>query len=181
MKQIHIYVVLSALILLSGCYPTIEGKVVDAATGKPIEGALVLVQWTEEHGLGDLYRTLYKVVETMTDKHGYFTINGVYNPFVKPPEMIIYKTGYIPWRNDSIFPSISVVKNYEWKNNATYKLAIFSNRYTYSQLSSFLEHPFYLMVHNKALRYDCILNDISTKAYYENIKKHNGANRGELI
>jgi hypothetical protein len=167
---------LLTLFLLSGCYPTIEGTVVDATTGKPIEGALVLVQWTKEHGFGDPYRTLYKVVETITDKHGYFTINGVYNPFVKPPEMIIYKTGYIPWRNDSIFPSIAVVKNYEWKNKATYKLEEFSDKYSYAQLSSFLEHPFYLMVHNKALQYDRIFDDISTKAYYENTKKVNVIN-----
>ena len=137
MKQIHIFIVLSALFLLSGCYPTIKGKVVDGATGKPIEGALVVVQWTKERIFPEPVRTLYKIIETQTDKEGNFTISGVNDPFVKPPEMIIYKDGYVPWRNDAIFPSLNIVKKHEWNNNITYKLANFSNKYTYEELSAF--------------------------------------------
>jgi hypothetical protein len=50
------------------------------------------------------------------------------------------KASSIPWRNDAIFPSVDNVKGNEWKNNMTYKLDIFTNKYTYGQLYSFLDY-----------------------------------------
>jgi hypothetical protein len=140
MRQLSMLIAIASFLLITGCYPGISGRVVDGMTGKPLEGALVVAQWTKEHGFGLTYHDLYKIVETETDKEGIFSIEGPGSPFVEPPEMIIYKEGYIPWRNDAIFPSLDNVKGNEWKSNMTYKLDIFTNKYTYGQLYSFLDY-----------------------------------------
>jgi hypothetical protein len=115
--------------------------VVDGATGKPIEGALVVAQWTKKHGFGLTYHELILITETLTDKEGKFYIIKTPNDlFVEPPEMIIYKEGYIPWRNDSIFPSLNTVKDNDWKNNVTYNLDVFTDKYTARQLHRFLDY-----------------------------------------
>jgi hypothetical protein len=142
MKKLLMFITITMaqLLFLSGCLAGISGKVVDGVTGKPIEKALVVVQWTKEFGFGLTYHELYKIVETETDNEGTFSISGAGSPFVEPPLMIIYKEGYIPWRNDAIFPSLDNVKGNEWKNNMTYKLEIFTEKYTYGQLYSFLDY-----------------------------------------
>ena len=71
--------------LLTGCYPEISGTVVDADTGEPIEGAVVLVEWTKTHGIGLTWTESVKVFEGVTDKHGRITIPGTVRPFVNPP------------------------------------------------------------------------------------------------
>jgi hypothetical protein len=127
----------------SGChyYKSISGKVVDNVSGSPIEGALVVAQWTKKHGLGDTYHTLSLITETLTDRTGKFVISSTPDdPFVEPPEMIIYKEGYIPWRNDMTFPGGHKDKDNEWKNNATYRLDVFTDKYTDGQLSDFIDH-----------------------------------------
>jgi len=134
-------IAIASFLFMAGCYPGISGKVVDGVTGAPIEGALVLAQWTKTHGLPGLrYHDLFKITETVTDKVGMFSLSGTSDPSVEPPEMIIYKEGYIPWRNDVIFPSLDKVKDNEWNNNVTYKLSAFTNKYTYGQLYSFLDY-----------------------------------------
>jgi hypothetical protein len=142
MRVIHVVLLVSMMLIISGCYyPGIKGKVIDSATGKPIVGALVVAQWTNKHGFGLTYHTLSKIIETLTDKDGSFSLSGNYNPFVEPPEMIIYKEGYIPWRNDMIFPggTDKLSKDHEWKNHVTYKLSVFSDKYTTIQISNFLD------------------------------------------
>jgi len=131
-----------AFMIFTGCghYSPIKGKVIDSTTGKPIEGALIVAQWTKKHGFGLTYHTLSLITETVTDSEGVFEIKKTPNDiFVEPPEMIIYKEGYIPWRNDSIFPSCDLVKKNEWKNNVIYKLDVFTNKYTARQLWEFLD------------------------------------------
>lgn len=171
MKQVKFVAVIIIIMFISGCYSSIRGRVVDGVSGKPIENALVLVQWTKEHGLGDTYRSLYKVVETLTDKDGNFVVDGVYEPFVKPPQMLIYKEGYVPWRNDMVFPVLAFVKDNEWKNNVTYRLDYLTKGYTYDQISSFISHYIYHLVHTKAPIYDNIYDNLSNKMIIENRKR----------
>ena len=124
-------------------YPPITGKVVDGVTGQPLEGALVVAQWTKKHGFGLTYHDLNLITETLTDKEGVFAITKTPNDsFVEAPEMIIYKEGYIPWRNDMIFPggSSKLAKQHEWNNNVTYKLDVFTNKYAYGQLYEFMDY-----------------------------------------
>jgi hypothetical protein len=115
------------------------GKVIDNATGKPIEGALVVAQWTKSRGIpGMQYHDLHKIIETQTDKEGMFAISGTTGFNLDQPDMIIYKEGYIPWRNNAIFPDINTGKH-EWNNNVTYKLNAFTGKYTARQLYDFLD------------------------------------------
>lgn len=138
-----------------------KGKVVDGTTGKPLEGALIVAQWTKKHGFGLTYHELNLITETVTDKEGVFSITKTPNdPFVEPPRMIIYKEGHIPWRNDSTFPSSNTVKDYEWNNNVTYKLDEFTDKYTAEQLANFID---YGMTIGMGLRESKIFSDTANK------------------
>lgn len=173
MKKISFLLLLLLSLVCSGCfYSPIHGRVVDETTGKPLEGALVVAQWTKKHGFGLTYHDLYKITETLTDKDGKFSISGTYDPFVEPPEMIIYKEGYIPWRNDAVFPSCNIVKDHEWKNNVTYRLKVFSDEYTAEQVSKFINFGIIGLGH--APKYHVIHDEISNKAIDEfNTQKAN--------
>jgi hypothetical protein len=119
------YIFIIAIILpLTGCgYPGISGKVVDGVTGMPLEGAVVLAQWTKTHGFPGLTsHTVYKIEETETDKEGMFSLSGVYSPTVNGPAMVIYKKGYVPWRNDMTFEKMETYDNVIWQDNMTYRL-----------------------------------------------------------
>lgn len=143
MKSLQAILLILVMMITSGCfYSAITGKVIDNATGKPIEGAVVVAQWTKKHGFGLTYHELSKITETLTDKEGAFSLSGTFDPFVQPPEMIIYKEGYIPWRNDMVFPggSSKLAKDHEWNNNVKYKLDAFTNKYTARQLWEFMDY-----------------------------------------
>ena len=65
------------LIMTPGCYAEMTGTVVDAETGAPIEGAVVLVEWTVTKGVPGMTVTeTYKVIEKITDKEGKVKIPG---------------------------------------------------------------------------------------------------------
>jgi len=140
MRLILITVLLLLIIAIAGCYLPISGKVIDAETQQPIEGAVVLVEWNEAHGLGLTYHTVYKIVETATDKKGDFFLPGAYSPFVDPPYLVIYKQGYIAWRNDTIFPSFEKRKDYDvWRHNYVYRLEQFKESYSRFKHSMFMD------------------------------------------
>lgn len=125
--------------LIAGCYPGISGRVIDAETQMPIEGAVVLAQWTDSHGIGLTYHTVHKIIETETNKDGTFSLSGVYSPFVDPPVLIIYKNGYVAWRNDFVFPEYKKQTDYDvWKNRYTYKLDRFKDEYSKNKHQSFI-------------------------------------------
>jgi hypothetical protein len=79
------------------------GQIVDADTGRPIEGAIVLevfYLWPRR-GFGNfpVAKVFRDSAETTTDQQGRFTLNG---PFDKgswwTDALHIFKTGYGPWR-----------------------------------------------------------------------------------
>jgi len=93
---------------------TFRGKVIDADTKEPIEGAVVVAYWYKARTtpLGEESMTLKGVKETLTDKNGqwtitgpkgrmhdlfpYFsTITGIY--YTQEPSFIIFKPGYCSW------------------------------------------------------------------------------------
>jgi hypothetical protein len=173
MKQLSMLITIASFLLITGCYPGISGRVVDGMTGKPLEGALVVALWTKTHGIfGMQYHDFFKINETLTNKKGEFALDGTNDLFVEPPEMIIYEEGYIPWRNDMIFPSLDTVKGNEWNNNVTYKLDIFTGKYTFRQLHDFLNYGMLLGLGLKeAPMFNKITNEISTKADKEKDNK----------
>lgn len=140
MRKIAYMSIVALLLLLTGCYPGIRGKVVDGVTGTPIEGAVVLAQWTTTWGLGLTYHKLYKIEETETDKDGSFSLSGVYNPFVDQPSMVIYKKGYVPYRNDMIsFEKRKLKKAVEWENRKAYRMEPLKDGYSKEILHNYLD------------------------------------------
>jgi hypothetical protein len=124
-----------------GFYAGINGKVLDNVTGQPLEGALVVVQWSKTRGIPGLqYSDLHKIAETQTDKDGMFYMDGAFAFLLEPPIMLIYKEGYFPWRNDMEFPGGNITKDHEWKHNATYKLNILMDKQDYLRLHSFMDY-----------------------------------------
>lgn len=109
MKNLLLIVSLGFLGLLvnSGCIPGIslaridgpyEGKIIDAETGRTIEGVVVLGVWTTitiTPG-GGVY-DYYDARETVTDKNGEFFIPGMglrVLSNVTPMDVLIFKAGY---------------------------------------------------------------------------------------
>jgi len=134
---------LLALILASGCYPGISGKVVEADTGKPIPSAVVVAEWTTTGGLPGLtHHNVYKTIETETDGEGIFHLSGVYLPFVDEPAMVIFKRGYVPWRNDGDFEKMEDFDKVIWKDQEIYRLRKLKDDYARGYLDSFISSKF---------------------------------------
>jgi hypothetical protein len=102
---------LSTLFALAACATPltysakeIHGQIVDAETGQPIEGAVVVAQWVLSHiGSGHYGKRLY-IHETVTDKNGNYVIPA-WGPKPRPPltelvyrdpQILIFKSGYEP-------------------------------------------------------------------------------------
>lgn len=100
------------MVLTSGCcYPVrydgpYKGRVVDAETGKPIEGVVVLGVWYKQIATpAGGVSSYYDAAETVTDSNGDFEILGLGLKIftnVEPMDVLIFKTGYeyiglYPW------------------------------------------------------------------------------------
>ena len=115
-----------ACFLLVGCYPKINCTVVDADTGEPIEGAVVLVEWTKTHGIGLTWTESVKVFEGVTDKYGRITIPGTIRPFVNSPDVTVYKKDYVGWSSQFVFPDFSRREDFNWKDGFIFQLSRFN-------------------------------------------------------
>jgi hypothetical protein len=84
-----------ALVRYDGPY---EGRIIDADTGQPIEGVVVLGIWnTETPSAAGALTNYHDAMETVTDKSGEFTIKGLGLLFmsnVLPMDVVIFKAGY---------------------------------------------------------------------------------------
>jgi hypothetical protein len=74
-----------------------EGRVVDSDTGKPIEGAVVFVEWTISHAFRG--PSFFDTAEVRTDSQGWFYVpkSWSWNPFrtmFMDSEYLIFKAGY---------------------------------------------------------------------------------------
>jgi hypothetical protein len=83
----------------------VRGRVVEAETGKPVEGGAVAIRWGTYHimprmlGLSSGWETIAEY-ETLTDAEGYFDITG--NLF-REYHLGVYKKGFICWDSDTVF------------------------------------------------------------------------------
>jgi hypothetical protein len=123
------------LILMSiGCSAEnriITGTVLDAESGAPIEGAVVLVEWTKAEGMPGMWSTKSdKVVEVITDKDGKFTAEDV-KKLINIPDVAIYKKGYVTWSSRWIFPDRRNRTDFKWRTGNIYKLDKFKDTYSY--------------------------------------------------
>ncbi len=166
--------------LIIGWYPGRYGTVVDAETGTPIEGAIVYGEWDITKGIGLTATYLYKRVETITDKEGKFYLPGVWRPFVNHPQIVIYKRGYIAWRNDFIFPDYKKRYDSRWKIISTYRLERFiEGRYLHTRHISFIESALNLNTSfklDKAIYWESRLGSKENELYR---KKKLGLKKGE--
>lgn len=153
MRFLLIVPVIIMLVLTSGCYGKITGTVVDAETGQPIEGAVVLAEWTKTHGIGDHNTESFKVIEKLTDKEGKVTIEGVSNIFIDSPGVTVYKKGYVAWNNEYIFPDYKKRTDFKWKDGYVFKLDRFRPEYSYVEHDSFVSRSThnYMGTQKKAL------------------------------
>ncbi len=139
MRIKHAFIISLLFFLITGCYATITGTVVDSETGEPIDGAVVLVEWTVTKGFGLTYTKSYKVIEAITDKEGKVTVSGVFNPFVnRPPHIVAYKKGYVAWNNEFIFPTWEKRKDFKYRDGAIIKLERFKEEFSCPDHVSFI-------------------------------------------
>ena len=134
-----------SIFMFTGCYEDITGTVVDADTGEPLEGAIVLVEWTKTKGIPGLtYHEVYEVTIVITDKEGKATLAGLINPLVGIniglSSVAVYKKGYVGWSNRQIFPSYERRIDFKWQNNYVFKLEKFKPEYSHEKHCSFMQN-----------------------------------------
>jgi len=104
-KIVFIALITIIVIIISlGCASAIrydgpyEGKFINADTGEPIEGVVVLGKWSREHITpGGAVSEYYDARETVTDKNGEFSIPGqglLIASNIAPMDVLIFKAGY---------------------------------------------------------------------------------------
>ncbi len=88
-----------------GCAGSIQGQVLDARTGQPVAGAVVLGVWTKQAGLPGLSHTeLVGVKEVEVDAQGHFTLERPGASYGEE-SVTVYKFGYVAWNNLFSFPT----------------------------------------------------------------------------
>lgn len=141
-RSVLIMVIIVSLFVMLGMVmsyqSSIRGTVVDAETGKPVEGAVALVEWTLTQGLGLTHTGSYKVSAVVTDHDGEFSAMGVVNPFVDPPHLTIYKKEYIAWNNEFIFPGFKEREDFRWTRKPVFKIERFMSKYSYTDHVTFI-------------------------------------------
>lgn len=138
MKIVQAFLFLIMILMAPCCNAEITGRVVDAETGEPIEGAVVLVEWTITKGLpGMSYSESYEVKEALTDKEGKIRISGVLNPLVKG-HVTVYKKGYVAWDDRFIFPDYKKRTDFKWQPGYVFKLDKFKPEYNHNAHWAFI-------------------------------------------
>jgi len=120
MKELLKYILAGAVILVFlismfhfAHAKTFRGKVIDADTKEPIEGAVVVAVWkTERTTPTATHVDLKDMKECLTDKNGGWSITGpkgradelipglsLFIPYTKEPQFIVFKPGYCSWPN----------------------------------------------------------------------------------
>lgn len=134
MRKILLILILTSLVLsVTSCYGfavirkdgPYEGKVIDADTGGPIEGVVVLGEWGREHiSPGGATHTFYDAKETITDKNGEFYIEGMGLKIlsnVTPMDVLIFKAGYkyfgSPWESLKKSKYLIAKKKIKWEGD----------------------------------------------------------------
>ena len=157
MKFIVSFLTILLFSLAGICNAEITGTVVDAETGKPIEGAVVLVEWTITKGMPGMSHTeSYKIIEGLTDKTGEIKILEIHNPLTNQPYITIYKKGYVTWNSEYIFPNYKKRTDFQRKEINVFKLEKFALEYKYQSHVSFIHHVIRLGVGEKKMMTEAI-------------------------
>ncbi len=136
MKRFIVQMLITATLLLyAGCVGAFrydgpyEGKVVDAETGRPLEGVVVLGVWNKVYpNVAGSSSEFYDSVEILTNKKGEFRIAGkgvLLFSNLDEMALVVYKAGYemlgyCPW---SGYKTRSARKHVQWDGDKpTFKL-----------------------------------------------------------
>lgn len=119
-------------------------KVVDAVTKQPVEGAVILAEWTESReSEGRRYSDTCKVTEVITDKEGNAVIEELVNrpqgTVVSSPRITVYKKGYVAWHSEYIFPVRKKRTDFKWGTDSVVKLEKFKPGYSYDDHLAFIQ------------------------------------------
>ena len=111
----------------------IAGQVVDAETGKPLEGAIVIALWELERGFGlegSIIAGRMEVTEVLTDAKGYYSIPG-WGPKWRPkgthlghnaPLLVAFKDGYDFFAEGNSYESIFKDTRRRWAQESTWNM-----------------------------------------------------------
>lgn len=162
MKIRHIILFLVMTLMATACYAEVSGKVIDAETGEPVEGAVVFVEWTITKGLpGVSYHETYKIIEEITRKEGKILIPAILNPAVGDPQILIYKPGYVGWRNDFIFPNWKRRTDFKYQTGMVMKMEKFKDEFSHKEHLEFIEYGVHLYRAEKRQLYNAIQWEVS--------------------
>jgi uncharacterized GH25 family protein len=104
-KRALLLISIALFFFLAACAPKsiINGRVIDAETGRPIQDAAVAIRWFESQS-EDNSKTAhtFDAAQDLSDKDGNFSIPEYQN---RKYAMGVYKEGYICWSNRSDFSS----------------------------------------------------------------------------
>ncbi len=126
------------------------GRVIDAVTGEPIQGAVILFMWDIEEFLIESHTSLGALYETTTDRDGKYLIPSqtieIKHPQMsnlKPEEVIVYKHGYVRYRvfNSKARAFIIYLPDLQLeyrKENNVVKLQPWTNELSHSEHIAFL-------------------------------------------
>jgi len=129
---LFIFILLGAVASLVACATPltysakeIHGQVVDAETGQPIEGVVVVAQWILFQ-VGSGHGPRLQIIETVTDKDGKYAFSAwgpkPHAPFTelvdRDPEILIFKSGYEPRGLVNITARDDAVRISDWDGKA---------------------------------------------------------------
>jgi len=139
MKMTFVLIMLLFSFIANCSSAEMNGKTLDDITGEPIGDAVILVQWTMTKGLpGQSYHEVHKIVELVSDSTGSFKIPVLHNPLLDPPIILIFKEGFVPWRNDYMYSSFKKKPNFKWGDNRVIRLSKLSSEYSKKKYNYFL-------------------------------------------
>ncbi len=189
------FIILSA----AGCTTTIRGRVVDAETGEPVEGAVYAINWFRLHGccmgikVGDgSGKEVLEVADGFTDADGYFEIPKYPFALIMPPifRLGVYKKGYAVWNDeknvrwDKIgrykagerYEEIVFPRRWELKDGMVIRLNPWKDsysRYAHARDVCFFAYQLESILFTKAVRPECEFKSDkkNTKDYYNYLEK----------
>jgi hypothetical protein len=133
-------VILALLVLYTStacARSVIKGKVVDLETGKPIESAAVYIEWWKTKGLPGLSHSVnVETGETLSNAEGGFEI-PTYSTMFNEYAMAVYKSGYVCWSSQRIFPSNEKRKEFSLEDGMVIKLERFTDKYSREKHADF--------------------------------------------
>ena len=100
---------------------------------------MVLAEWTKTKGYGFTYTESYKVVEAVSDKEGKVKIEGCLFCLTNPPDVTVYKKGYVAWNNKFVFPNHTQRNEFMLTNEYMFLLEKFKQGYSFIKHQSFID------------------------------------------